>query len=293
MENEERKITLRLRSEELKVVGMHCATCVATVSRSVSSVKGVVDVNVNLASGEAKVSLSDAKLKDVVEAIRKAGYDVVTQRATLKVSLNPEEVERLREEIEEIPGVVKAIVNVDGVVYVEFNPLSTNAEAIREALEKEGYKVSVLAGEEEVPEVLASRRELRGYLYALAVGVAFTPLTLIFQYTGLTFLALLFSLPVQFYSGLRFHLGAWRAFKNKTTNMDTLVSLASNVGWLYSLYSFLIGGPTFFDSISLLITFVLAGKTLEAYLKAKSANEIAGLLSIKAHVLREGREVEV
>ncbi|MEW9492609.1 MAG: cation-translocating P-type ATPase [Candidatus Aramenus sulfurataquae] len=293
MENEERKITLRLRSEELKVVGMHCATCVATVSRSVSSVKGVVDVNVNLASGEAKVSLSNAKLKDVVEAIRKAGYDVLTQRATLKVSLNPEEVERLREEIEEMPGVVKAIVNVDGVVYVEFNPLSTNAEAIREALEKEGYKVSVLAGEEEVPEVLASRRELRGYLYALAVGVAFTPLTLIFQYTGLTFLALLFSLPVQLYSGLRFHLGAWRAFKNKTTNMDTLVSLASNVGWLYSLYSFLIGGPTFFDSISLLITFVLAGKTLEAYLKAKSTNEIAGLLSVKAHVLREGREVEV
>ncbi|MCG2894571.1 MAG: heavy-metal-associated domain-containing protein [Sulfolobales archaeon] len=47
------------REEVLKVVGMHCSTCVATVSRAASSVKGVKDVRVNLATGEVRLSLGE------------------------------------------------------------------------------------------------------------------------------------------------------------------------------------------------------------------------------------------
>ncbi len=48
------------KEEQLRVVGMHCATCVTTVTKALTSVKGVVDANVNLASGTAKVIVGDS-----------------------------------------------------------------------------------------------------------------------------------------------------------------------------------------------------------------------------------------
>lgn len=71
---------------------MHCATCVLTVSKSLKSVNGVKEAEVNLATGTAKVVLSD---KELVKAVRKAGYDVATQRFTLKVNVNPEEIPKI------------------------------------------------------------------------------------------------------------------------------------------------------------------------------------------------------
>jgi Cation transport ATPase len=87
------------KEEELKVVGMHCATCVSTVSKSIKSVKGVKDANVNLASGIARVEIENARLKDIVEAIKKAGYDVVTQKISFKIDINPEDAGRLRKKL--------------------------------------------------------------------------------------------------------------------------------------------------------------------------------------------------
>ncbi len=74
---EEKSLNLRLRKEEeLKILGMHCATCEMTVTKALSETQGVTEAKVNLASGNAKVILEGAKLKDVVTAVRRAGYDV-------------------------------------------------------------------------------------------------------------------------------------------------------------------------------------------------------------------------
>ena len=92
---------LRLsREEQLRVVGMHCATCATTVTKALKGVDGVVDANVNLASGTAKVVVSGARLRDLVEAVRRAGYDVVTERVRLRISMNPEDSRRVLDLLE-------------------------------------------------------------------------------------------------------------------------------------------------------------------------------------------------
>ncbi|TRM84859.1 ATPase P, partial [Sulfolobus sp. A20-N-G8] len=102
-----------------------------------------------------------------------------------------------------------------------------------------------------------------------------------------THYSLFLSIPVVYYSGLRFHRGAYRALKNKSTNMDVLVSLSSNVMWISSI--FLPNHPFFMDS-ALLITFVLIGKTLEAYIKARMSSDII-VEPYKAR-LKDGRLVD-
>jgi len=222
------------RREELKVIGMHCATCVVTVSKAIKSVKGVEDTNVNLASGQAIVRLSGGSLKDVIEAVRKSGYDVLSQTTMIRVQAAPDEMVSVRQQLEGLDGVMRVgIIAGSGTAKVEFNPFALSAEGVVEKLRSLGFKAQLLKEETEIPEIEASKKELRAMELRLAVAVTFTIPTLIFQYAGAALLSLIFSLPVQFYSGLIFHQGAWRALKNKTTNMDTLVSLASNVAWFY------------------------------------------------------------
>ena len=42
--------------------------------------------------------------------------------------------------------------------------------------------------------------------------------------------------PVQFYIGKQFYVGAYKALKNKSANMDVLVVLGTSAAYFYSLY---------------------------------------------------------
>ena len=68
---------------EMQLLGMTCANCVKNIERALTKVEGVVDVNVNYATESATISViaGTASRSDLVSAVRKAGYDVVTQQA--------------------------------------------------------------------------------------------------------------------------------------------------------------------------------------------------------------------
>jgi len=84
---------------------------------------------------------------------------------------------------------------------------------------------------------------------------------------------LIFATPVLFYSGLVFFKGAYFGLKNKIINMDFLVSFGAVLTYIYSLYVLYSGhGHSYFDSVAMIITFVLVGKYLEVIGK-KNAND--------------------
>lgn len=70
-------INVSTMTKEYKIKGMHCSHCQATVVKSISSVKGVKQVDVNLSTGIAKVE-GKHNAEDVVAAVRDAGFDVVS-----------------------------------------------------------------------------------------------------------------------------------------------------------------------------------------------------------------------
>lgn len=75
---------------------------------------------------------------------------------------------------------------------------------------------------------------------------------------------LVFTIPVLFYSGMVFFKGAYYGLKNKIVNMDFLVASGATFTFIYSLFAYFTGiGETYFDSVTMIITFVLVGKYLE------------------------------
>lgn len=112
--------------------------------------------------------------------------------------------------------------------------------------------------------------------------------------------------PVQFYIGGPFYVGAWKALRNGSANMDVLVALGTSAAYFYSLYLtidwHLQGGGShhapslYFETSAILITLVILGKLLEALAKGRTSAAIKALMGLKAKtalVVRDGRELTV
>ncbi|MFN0186883.1 MAG: heavy-metal-associated domain-containing protein [Aquabacterium sp.] len=66
-----------MQTTEIKVDGMTCGSCVASVTKALKRVPGVQDVEVDLGSGIARVSGEHAahQLPELVAALGEAGYE--------------------------------------------------------------------------------------------------------------------------------------------------------------------------------------------------------------------------
>jgi len=102
----------------------------------------------------------------------------------------------------------------------------------------------------------------------------------------------LFSTPVLFYSGWVFFKGAYYGLKNKIINMDLLVATGASLTYVYSLYVLFGGaGHSYFDSVSMIITFVLVGKYLEVIGKkgaVDTMDKIKSQIPLEATIVCDG-----
>lgn len=85
--------------------------------------------------------------------------------------------------------------------------------------------------------------------------------------------------PVLFYSGWIFFRGAYYGYKNHIVNMDTLVASGALSAYIYSIYAMLTHhGEVYFDSVVMIITFVLVGKYLEVLSKKSAVDTLDGIM---------------
>lgn len=116
-------------------------------------------------------------------------------------------------------------------------------------------------------------------------------------------IALPLSTVVVFWCGSKFLKGFWIALKNKTSDMDTLISIGTLSAYFYSLVVMLfphLGGEhnhsVYFEGAAMIITFILTGNYLEANLKNRTQYAIKSLMNLQsksAIVIRNGIEYEI
>lgn len=309
--------TSNAKNEEtvvLKIGGMHCAGCAQTIEKSIRRLKGVVDVNVSFASEKALVTYDPEliNIREIEAAIERAGYKVVYERISLRVSI-PMEGDNLaviRSSLEKLDGIkslsIRRVKSSELALSIEYNPALISLKDIRDRISSLGFKIleEEFAESEEVLEarklkrlsVLGLSLTIPIILYSYPEVFSFLPLsgTVVSGY----FILILASI-VQVVVGGRFYLGAYKAAKMKTANMDTLVSLGTTAAYLFSVWATI---PTprwsmiYYDSAAAVISLVLLGKYFEAKMKGRTSNVVRKLLELqpkRARLIKDGREVEV
>ena len=66
-----------MAEKEIKVVGMHCPSCVNAVELSLEDVDGIDEAKADLNSGITKITMSyDVSDADIKDAVEEAGFKV-------------------------------------------------------------------------------------------------------------------------------------------------------------------------------------------------------------------------
>jgi Cu+-exporting ATPase len=311
----------------LPITGMTCANCVATVERNLKKLDGVTGAVVNLSSERATVDFDAAKLgmPDLIARVQRAGYGVATGEADLIIKRlsDNNDATRLEKVLAKLEGVMEAHVTFAAEkARVKYVPTIVTQAELRRAVSSAGFEAVELGGEAEDAEAKAREHEINEQRRLLTIGLIFTvPLFLLsmgkdfgllpaFFYTGtamegmrdaqpwFSWLMLALALPVQFYVGWQYYVGAFKALRNKSANMDVLIVMGSSAAFFYSLpitFGWLMG-HVYFETAAVIITLIKLGKFLEARAKGRTSEAIKKLMGLRAktaRVVRDGFEAEV
>jgi|SaaInlV_200m_DNA_3_1039701.scaffolds.fasta_scaffold00327_4 P-type Cu+ transporter len=197
---------------------------------------------------------------------------------------------------------------------VEYNPTLINEKGILLKIKNRGYSARILGFDnkssgnqlsEQKKDEFEKKKELKELrnkvifssifaFPALILGMFFMKNPIPFQDYIMWFLAT----PIQFYIGKQFYQGAWAALKNKTSNMDTLISMGTSAAYFYSVFVVLLSesGHQYFEASAVLITLVILGKYLEAIAKGRTSEAISKLMKIGAKtatVIKDKKEIKI
>ncbi|WP_163151684.1 heavy metal translocating P-type ATPase [Anoxybacillus sp. MB8] len=306
-----------MRTVTLKVTGMTCAACSARIEKVLNKMDGV-EATVNLAMEKATVQYDPNKytIADIEAKIEKLGYGVATEKVTLDIEgmTCAACATRIEKGLHRMEGVTSATVNLaTNSAVVEYKEGVTSVEDILEKIKKLGYKGKIRNEEQDdagrKEELLKQKQRQLAISIILSLPLLYTMVAHMPFHIGLPmphllmnpWFQLLLATPVQFYIGGPFYVGAYRALRNKSANMDVLVALGTSAAYFYSLVETLRALTNheprlYFETSAVLITLVLVGKYFEALAKGRTTEAISKLLSLQAKeatVIRHGEEIKV
>ena len=282
---------------ELAVTGMTCSACAVRLERQLNAADGIIKANVSLAMERAIISVDSklATVNDLVQVIKRTGFNVVTEQITLHV--NKGDTDKAKEFLENQSGVLAVTVN-DGQLNPKVISLAVTSGLLVDELQKQGIKATTTESSDTLPrEQTQATRELWIVAIAVLVTSPFLIHMLIkyldwsgklhFHLSPIIEMAL--ATVAQFGIGLRFYRAAYNALRGGSANMDVLVALGTSVAYFYSLYLWIsLGaqakGQLFFEASAMIITLVLVGKFMEQRAKRGASKAIRELLALRPKV---------
>jgi P-type Cu+ transporter len=266
---EGRRVTLPVR-------GMTCAACVGRVERGLTAVAGTDEVSVNLATHRASLKFdpTETGIADLVDAVKRIGYDVAIARTRLNVpglemATDPERVER---RVAEVEGVLAVSANIAAEeIFVEHLEGVVTTDDLARAVRRAGYEPSAgpaVAGEGAEGAADGEYRTLKLkaivslILGAVAMVLSMPLMAADHHATADVFMRLMMpvdgllqgaapwlyaldpqllrwtllaiSVPVAGWAGRHFYVRAWRNLRHGGTDMNTLIALGTGAAFLYS-----------------------------------------------------------
>jgi len=301
----------------LKVTGMHCASCALLIEKNLKKKPGVINASVNYGTEKATIDYDESKadIRHFVHAIREVGYDVIEESSssnerivTLKIigMDNPHCVNEIKNALQPLKskGILDGELNINEKAVIKYDPSRLGLEEIKKAINNAGYKAleeTSLDREREVREEELRKLKnlfLIGLIFSIPIVMLSFPEIFKIDFPLRNFVLLILTTPVQFYVGARFYRSAWGALKARSANMDSLIVVGTTAAYLYSLFVTFTSqnGATYFDTASVIITFIILGKFLESKAKGKTSEAIKKLIGLQAKtatVIRDKKEIKI
>jgi Cu+-exporting ATPase len=300
----------KTRQLTIPLLGMHCANCANTIGRGLKRMPGVNEANVSYANERAVITYDPKAVtpQQLIDMVKDLGYGAALAEVDLPIAgmTCNNCANTITRSLKRLDGVLEANTSYASErTHVTYLPSMVEVGDIRRAVRDAGYKVIEVEGANEQAQVdaeqAARNAEIADKKRKLTVGAILTTIIMVLSmaemvgipldFPGRLWLVAGLTAIVQFYVGWDYYVSAWKALKNRTANMDTLVALGSSVAFFFSLAVLVLGlDPmhyhVYFESAATILTLITAGKYLEARAKGQTGDAIRKLLGLRAKTAR-------
>lgn len=310
-----------------------CASCPQHVEQALAHLEGVESSHVVVGTSTLHVHYRPAviTLSAIIDALRDVGIRVGAEEVELKLEgLRCGSCARAVETaLQRSPGVIDATVDVPSAkAVVRYVPTKTSRDSLVQAVRSAGYDVKQPTARtlpehaDDDTDAFALEQQEQDDLYRslmrrfYVAGFVSVPIVLLMYPALLPFemshaqmratwwAQLVAILPVMAYSGRDFYVGAWRAFRHRQSDMNTLIAVGTGAAFAYSALAVALPSlfpeerfaEPFFDVISVVIALVVLGQALEVRAKGRTSEAIQKLMALQAktaRVLRDGVVIEL
>jgi Cu+-exporting ATPase len=295
--------TQQTEVSELKVDGMTCASCAASVTRVLRAQPGVRDAQVDFLMGRAKVEIDPAKADP--QALAKA-VDAIGYHAQVKTGAA---------HAASAAGDMHAGHGAGAAGHVHNPGAPTRIEELDEWTRKEMRSIrwkltlAVLLCVPLVWIAMSSHSMMGGGAPSATDHAAQPDMKDMHrgsaQLLSLT-LQLALATPIVLWCGASIFRVAWKGLLQRTANMDSLVALGVGAAYGWSVFVVAVEllprvgastpPPVYFEAAGVVITLVLVGRWLEMRATMRTRDAVRGLAALQppmARVRRGGADVDV
>ena len=165
------------------------------------------------------------------------------------------------------------------VASIGYRPLPADAERSERELEREGRDLLMRFGTAaffSMQVMMFAAGLYAGYFDGIDPGMS----------AMLKWIALVLSVPVVTYCAMPFHRSAFRALAHGAFGMDALISAGTIITFLFSVFEILHGRDVYFDSATMIVTFVLMGRYIESRARGSASGAISRLARLQPSTAR-------
>lgn len=261
-----------MKKEAYKIQGIHCASCVLTIERTLQKQAGVKSASVNFANETALIEFDENLISEnkLAKAVSDIGYKLlnnneppainnkngsaILETVSLKVlGMGSAHCAMMVEaSLKKLPGIDKIDVDFPNQrAKIVFNQEQTTLDEISKAIIDIGYKPIKETGEaqdildkekaEQEKQLKIMRRKLwAGGILSAVIFIGsfpewfnFLP-QIIIKPLSAHWLLLILTTPIQFWVGWQFYSGLKLLFKYRVADMNTLIAIGTLAAYFYS-----------------------------------------------------------
>ena len=228
---------------------------------------------------------------------------------------------RVERKLNKLEGVSASVNFATEAAAIEYDSQTVSPQELISVVESAGYGAFDMAGAK-AEEPQAEKSSDGGLLRRTIISGALSlPLMVVSMWPALQFpnwqwACAIVATIVYIFGGAPFHTATWTNLKHGSFTMDTLITMGTSAAYFWSLWALFFGNAgepgmkmhmtldanaaqmdhIYFESVGMVITFLLLGRWFEARAKGQSSEALRELLSLgakEASVLREGGEQRI
>ena len=248
-----------MKKDSFKIYGMSCAACANFIEKEINKLNGIQKASVNFALEKLFINYNEniVDVEKLKKFVKKLGYELIDEN---KLD-DHKNIEDKKIKILKIKFIISTIFVIP-LLYLAMTPMINSLDKF-------------------LPNFINMNKN--------PVNYALTQLIL--------------TIPI-ICVGYEFYFKGFKLLFQGKPNMDSLIATGTTSGFLYSLYNciqvfkgnFNFVHSLYFESVGVIISLILLGKTLEAISKGKTSESIKKLLGFMpktAIVLKGLEEVEI